>query len=53
MSLRLSKDEDKPQFVDLGVVEIDLVPGAETLRITTPYDADSVRGVVEALRDGK
>ena len=53
VSLRLSKDEDKPQFVDLGVVEIDLVPGAETLRITTPYDAEAVRGVIEALREGK
>ena len=53
VQLRLSKDEDKPQFVDLGVVEIDLVPGAETLRITTPYDAEAVRGVIEALREGK
>lgn len=53
VQLRLSKGEDTPQFVDLGVVEIDLMPGAETLQITTPYDADSVRAVVEALRDGK
>ena len=53
VQLRISQGDGEPQFVELGVVEVELVPGGDTVRVTTPYDVDAVRAVVESVRDGR
>ncbi|MEC9048120.1 MAG: hypothetical protein VYA51_08915, partial [Planctomycetota bacterium] len=53
VGLRVSLADGAPQFVELGVVDIALVPGGDTVRVSSAYDADAVRAAVEAARDGK
>ena len=53
VQLRISANGGEPEFVEVGTVELELVPGGEVFRATVPFDPDAVSAAVAAARDGR